>query len=154
MFPSLEQIGLLRDATVNRFQASSEVRLYLEVHYGQDAKPIVLPLPVRTKEDILLFLKLYNPEKEELRFFGKLFVKASEKPSDIVQRLNGIAGFPPDEDIELYEEVKFDPSVMCVPIDTDVSFQSNQVVCFRLLEKPKEDEFSMELYVFEPVSTC
>ncbi|GJN17517.1 hypothetical protein PR202_gb04593 [Eleusine coracana subsp. coracana] len=138
-------IGLLRDATVNRFQASSEVRLYLEVHYGQDAKPMVLPLPVRTKEDILLFLKLYNPEKEELRFFGKLFVKASEKPSDIVQRLNEIAGFPPDEDIELYEEVKFDPSVMCVPIDTDVSFQLNQVVCFRLLEKPKEDDFSMEL---------
>jgi hypothetical protein len=30
-------------------------------------------------------------------------VKASEKSSDVVQRLNEIAGFPPDEDIELNE---------------------------------------------------
>jgi ubiquitin carboxyl-terminal hydrolase 7 len=30
-------------------------------------------------------------------------VKASGKPSDIVERLNEIAGFPSDEDIELYE---------------------------------------------------
>jgi hypothetical protein len=30
-------------------------------------------------------------------------VKASGKSSDVVQRLNEIAGFPPDEDIELYE---------------------------------------------------
>lgn len=30
-------------------------------------------------------------------------MKASGKPSDIVERLNEIAGFPSDEDIELYE---------------------------------------------------
>jgi hypothetical protein len=34
MFPSLEQIVLLREATLTRLQ-TSEVRLYLEVHYGQ-----------------------------------------------------------------------------------------------------------------------
>jgi ubiquitin carboxyl-terminal hydrolase 7 len=172
-------IVLLREATLTRLQ-TSEVRLYLEVHYGQDAQPIAPP--VRTKEDILLFLKLYDPEKEELRYVGELFVKASEKSSDVVQRLNEIAGFPPDEDIELNEEIKFDPIVMCIPIDTDVSFRSNQledgdiicyqkrcspekmdqyrypsvssffeyihnrqVVHFRLLEKPKDDNFSMEL---------
>ena len=30
-------------------------------------------------------------------------MKASGKPSDIVERLNEIAGFPSGEDIELYE---------------------------------------------------
>lgn len=30
-------------------------------------------------------------------------MKASGKPSDIAERLNEIAGFPSDEDIELYE---------------------------------------------------
>jgi hypothetical protein len=37
------------------------------------------------------------------RYVGSFFVKASGKPSDIVERLNEIAGFPSDEDIELYE---------------------------------------------------
>lgn len=32
-------------------------------------------------------------------------MKASGKPSDIVGRLNEIAGFPSDEDIELYEVI-------------------------------------------------
>ncbi|XP_062207009.1 ubiquitin C-terminal hydrolase 13-like isoform X1 [Phragmites australis] len=172
-------IGLLKDATINKLQ-NSEVRLFLEVHFGQQNHPIAPP--VKTREDILLFLKLYDPEKEELRYVGKLIVKASGTPSDIVKRLNLIAGFPPDEDIELYEEIKFEPSVMCLPIDTEVSFHlsqledgdiicyqkrcspdkmdqyrypsvssffeyihNRQVVHFRLLQKPKGDDFSLEL---------
>ncbi|KAJ1285596.1 hypothetical protein BS78_03G290900 [Paspalum vaginatum] len=172
-------IGLLKDATITRFQ-NSEVRLYLEVHFRQENQPIAPP--VKTKEDILLFFKLYDPEKEDLRYVGNFFVKASGKPSDIVERLNVIAGFPSNEDIELYEEVKFEPSVMCEPIGIDASFRSSQiddgdiicyqkryspdkmdqhrypsvssffeyihnrqVVRFRLLEKPKEDDFSLEL---------
>nr|CAB3478443.1 unnamed protein product [Digitaria exilis] len=172
-------IGLLKDANVTKLQ-TSEVRLFLEVHFGQENQPIAPP--VKTKEDILLFFKLYDPEKEDLRYVGKFFVKASGKPSDIAERLNEIAGFPSDEDIELYEEVKFEPCVMCEPIDTDVSFRlsqiedgdiicyqkrclpdkmdqylyatvpsffeyirNKQVVRFRLLEKPKDDDFSLEL---------
>ncbi|KAL6614421.1 hypothetical protein ACP70R_036691 [Stipagrostis hirtigluma subsp. patula] len=172
-------IGMLKEAIINKLP-NSEVRLFLEVHLGQENHPIAPP--IKTKEDILLFLKFYDPEKEELRYVGKLLVKASGKPSDIVQRLNEIAGFPPDEDIELYEEVKFEPDVMCPEIQTDASFRSSQledgdiicyqkrcsqdemdryryptvssfleyihnrqVVRFRLFEKPKEDNFSLEL---------
>ena len=29
--------------------------------------PVPVPPAVKTKEDVLLFFKLYNPEKEELR---------------------------------------------------------------------------------------
>ena len=99
----------------------------------QDLKP--LPLPDKTREDIFLFFKLYEPEKEQLRYFsyipthyylsytqyfifrwifiplldgifryvGRLFVKASGRPQDILPKLRMLAGFSQDDDIELYE---------------------------------------------------
>ncbi|CAM0883475.1 unnamed protein product [Alopecurus aequalis] len=167
-------VGQLKDAT-NRLQ-DSELRLYLEIVQENHLTTL------KTKDDILLFFKLFDPDKEELRYVGSLYLKASSKPSDIVQKLNAIAGFQPDEDIELYEEIKFEPCVMCEPVDTNVSFsssqiadgdiicfqkrcsldrmdqhrypnvpsffeyiQNRQVVHFRLLDKPTEDNFSLEL---------
>uniref|UniRef100_A0A453I2U9 ubiquitinyl hydrolase 1 n=1 Tax=Aegilops tauschii subsp. strangulata TaxID=200361 RepID=A0A453I2U9_AEGTS len=141
-----------------------------------------LPPPEKSKEDILLFFKLYNPEKEVLCFVGRLFVKALGKPSDILRKLTEMAGFTPDEEIELYEEIKFEPNVMCEHIDKKLTFRASQledgdIVCFqkspkadsgtqvrypdipsfleyvhnrqvvhfRSLEKPKDDEFCLEL---------
>lgn len=37
------------------------------------------------------------------RYVGRLFVKSLGKPIDILTRLNEMAGYAPDEDIELYE---------------------------------------------------
>jgi len=45
---------------------SGELKLFLEVEIGLDLRP--LPPPKKLKDDILLFFKLYNPEKEELRY--------------------------------------------------------------------------------------
>jgi ubiquitin carboxyl-terminal hydrolase 7 len=92
----------------------------------QDLRPV--PPPEKTKDDILLFFKLYDPSKEELRysshvhftfvrncsqllllnffddrFVGRLFVKGSGKPLEILTKLNEMAGFAPDQEIELYE---------------------------------------------------
>lgn len=36
-------------------------------------------------------------------FVGRLFMKALGKPSDILTKLNEMAGFSPNEEIELYE---------------------------------------------------
>lgn len=36
-------------------------------------------------------------------FVGRLIVKSSSKPVDILAKLNQLAGFGPDEEIELYE---------------------------------------------------
>jgi hypothetical protein len=36
-------------------------------------------------------------------FVGRLFVKALGKPSEILSKLNEMAGFSPTEEIELYE---------------------------------------------------
>ncbi|CAK8537193.1 unnamed protein product [Lathyrus sativus] len=93
-----------------------------------------------------------------------------------------MAGFAQDQEIDLYEEIKFDPKIMCELVDKKCTFRDNQlkdgdiicfqknlqageeqqycypdvysffdyvqnrqVVRFRFLEKPKEDEFSLEL---------
>ncbi|PIA54180.1 hypothetical protein AQUCO_00900614v1 [Aquilegia coerulea] len=170
-----QSVGMLRE--VSNKAHNAELKLFLEVELGQDLLPI--EPPEKTKEDILLFFKLYDPVKEELRYIGRIFVKGSGKPSEILTKLNEMAGFPSNQEIELYE---FEPSVMCEHIDKKVSFRSSQledgdIVCFqksppvesgqqcrypdvpsfleyvhnrqvvhfRSLEKPKEDDFCLEL---------
>ncbi|GKF84365.1 hypothetical protein Tco_0249263, partial [Tanacetum coccineum] len=69
-------------------------------------------------------------------YAGWLCVKDTGKPIDILERLNEMAGFAPDEEIELFE--LRDGDVIC--------FQKHlKVVRFRSLEKPKEDAFSLTL---------
>ncbi|XP_021625341.1 ubiquitin C-terminal hydrolase 12 isoform X4 [Manihot esculenta] len=173
-----QSVGQIRE--VSNKANNPELKLFLEVELGQDLRPI--PLPEKTKDDILLFFKLYDPLKEELRFVGCLFVKGSGKPVEILTKLNEMAGFSSDQEIELYEEIKFEPNVMCEHIDKKLTFRASQledgdiicfqkspkvgsgeqcrypdvpsfldyvhnrqVVRFRYLEKPKEDEFSLEL---------
>ncbi|KAK4480450.1 hypothetical protein RD792_013523, partial [Penstemon davidsonii] len=173
-----QSVGQLRE--VSNKANNAELKLFLEVELGLDLQPI--PPPDKTKEDILLLFKLYDPVKEELRYVGRLFVKADGKPMEIMPKLNEMAGFAPDEEIELFEEIKFEPNVMCERIDKKLSFRAcqledgdiicfqkslqgqsteefryptvpafldyvhnRQVVRFRSLEKPKEDEFCLEL---------
>ncbi|PIA59785.1 hypothetical protein AQUCO_00400584v1 [Aquilegia coerulea] len=173
-----QSVGQLRE--VSNKAHNAELKLFLEVELGPESIPI--SPPEKTKEDILLFFKLYDPKKEELRYVGRLFVKGSGKPIEILPKLNEMAGFSPDEEIDLYEEIKFEPSVMCEPIEKKVTFRSSQledgdIVCFqksltaesgeefrhaevpsfleyvhnrqvvhfRSLEKPKEDDFCLEL---------
>eukprot|EP01018_Ginkgo_biloba_P024911 Gb_04866 [translate_table: standard] len=172
-----QTVGHLREASNKAHNA--ELRLFLEVERDLDLRPV--PPSEKTKEDILLFFKLYDPEKEELRYVGRCFVKAGGKPAEIVAKLNQMAGFPLNEEIELYEEIKFEPNVMCEHIDKRSTFQAcqledgdiicfqkaltkeeeqyrypdvpsfleymhnRQVVHFRRLDKPKEDDFCLEL---------
>ncbi|KAA3481509.1 ubiquitin carboxyl-terminal hydrolase 13-like isoform X3 [Gossypium australe] len=172
-----QSVGQLRE--VSNKANNAELKLFLEVELGPDLQPV--PSPEKAKEDILLFFKLYDPFKEELRYIGRMFVKGAGKPMEILARINKMAGFGPDEEIELYEEIKFEPNVMCEHIDKKLTFRTSQledgdiiclqkysevaseqcrypdvpsfleyvhnrqVVRFRSLEKPKEDEFSLEL---------
>lgn len=38
-----------------------------------------------------------------IRYVGRLFVKGSAKPAEILTKLNELVGFAPDEEIELFE---------------------------------------------------
>ncbi|KAJ0981726.1 hypothetical protein J5N97_009981 [Dioscorea zingiberensis] len=170
-----QSVGQLRE--VSNKAHNAELRLFLEVEFGPDLRP--LPPPDKTKEDILLFFKLYDPAKEELRFVGRLFVKALGKPSEILMKMNEMAGLLISFN---GQEIKFEPNVMCEHIDRKLTFRSSQledgdiicyqksplseggsqyrypdvpsfleyvhnrqVVHFRALEKPKEDDFCLEL---------
>ncbi|KAL5545633.1 hypothetical protein UlMin_005320 [Ulmus minor] len=172
-----QSVGQLRE--VSNKTHNAELKLFLEVELGPELCPI--PPPDKTKEDILLFFKLYDPDKKELRYVGRLFVKSTGKPIEILGKLNQMAGFAPDEEIELYEEIKFEPCVMCEHLDKKISFRlsqiedgdiicfqkpppendeefkypdvpsfleyvhNRQIVHFRALERPKEDDFCLEL---------
>ncbi|KAL8538971.1 hypothetical protein ACS0TY_000829 [Phlomoides rotata] len=173
-----QSVGHLRE--ISNKTNNAELKLFLEVALDLEMQP--LPPTEKTKEDILLFFKFYDPIKEELRYVGRLFVKGNGKPMDILTKLNEMAHFAPDEEIELFEEIKFEPNVMCEPIDKKLSFRNSQledgdiicfqkspqvlkseecryptvpaflnyvhnrqVVRFRSLEKPKDDEFCLEL---------
>ncbi|KAI3831116.1 hypothetical protein MKX03_017220 [Papaver bracteatum] len=170
-----QSVGKLRESH------NEELKLFLEMEIGPELHPIPPP-SYRRKEDILLFFKLYDAEKEEIRYVGKLFVKASGKPLEILKKLNEMAGFSPDVEIELYEEIMFEPDIMCERIDKKLTFcasmledgdiiclqkpassdgttlyrypdvpsflnyvHNRQVVHFRYLEKPMEDDFCLEL---------
>ncbi|KAJ8551602.1 hypothetical protein K7X08_021617 [Anisodus acutangulus] len=174
----VQSVGQLRE--VSNKTNNAELKLYLEVEVDLDLRPC--PPPEKTNEDILLFFKLYDPLKEEIRYVGRLFVKGSGTPLEILTKLNELAGFSPDEEIELFEEIKFEPNVMCEPIDWKLTFRGSQledgdiiciqktlrsqtseqyrfpdvpsfleyvhnrqVVRFRSLDKPKEEDFSLEL---------
>nr|GEU65222.1 ubiquitin carboxyl-terminal hydrolase 12-like isoform X1 [Tanacetum cinerariifolium] len=172
-------VARLREVSNQNNNNNAELKLFLEVELGQDSQ-LVLP-PAKTKEDILLFFKLYDPIKEELRYVGRLFVKWRGKPTEIPTKLNELAGFAPDEDIEVYKEIRLEPDVMCEHVDKNRTFRASQfqdgdiiclqkrlqagtvkcrypnvpsfleyvhnrqVVRFLSLEKPKGDEFSLEL---------
>ncbi|GLT96291.1 hypothetical protein SLE2022_139260 [Rubroshorea leprosula] len=171
-----QSVGQLRE--VSNKTHNAELKLFLEIERGPDLRPI--PPPEKTREDILLFFKLYDPEKGELCYVGRFLVKSSGKPVEYIAKLNQMAGFAPDGEIELYEEIKFEPSVMCEQLDKRTSFRSSQIedgdiICFqkfpleneefrypdvpsfleyvhnrqivrfRSLERPKEDDFSLEL---------
>ncbi|XP_019267242.1 PREDICTED: ubiquitin carboxyl-terminal hydrolase 12 isoform X1 [Nicotiana attenuata] len=174
----LQTVGQLRE--VSNKTNNAELKLFLEVDLGLDLVPS--PPPEKSKDDILLFFKLYDPEKEELQYVGRLFVKSTSKPVEILPKLNELARFAPDQEIDLFEEIKFEPSVMCERLDKKASFRfsqiedgdiicfqkkaspeveeqvrfpdvpsyleyvkNRQIVHFRALEKPKEDDFCLEL---------
>eukprot|EP00250_Pteridium_aquilinum_P011968 c20422_g1_i1 orf=525-3878(-) len=174
-----QTVGFLKEVANKAHNA--ELKLFLEVLPEQDSRTL-FSLYEKTRDDILLFFKLYDPEKEELRYVGRTFVKASGKPADITEKLNEMAGFEPLEEIQLFEEIKFEPNVMCEPVEKRATFRASQledgdiicfqkalarenslqychpdvpsyleyvnnrqVVHFRRLDKPKEDEFSLEL---------
>ncbi|KAK8662166.1 hypothetical protein V6N13_091753 [Hibiscus sabdariffa] len=115
-------VGQLREVSSI---SNAELKLFLEVELGRHLRPV--DPPEKTTQDILLFFKLYDPYKEELRYIGRMFVMVDGKPTEILARINKMAGFDPDEEIELYEEIRFEPDVMCDHIDKTLTFRTSKL---------------------------
>ncbi|XP_026398326.1 ubiquitin carboxyl-terminal hydrolase 13-like [Papaver somniferum] len=113
----------------------ADLKLFLEIEIGTEFHPVPPPCYWR-HEDILLFFKLYDAEKEEIRYVGRLFVKWSGKPLEILKKLNEMAGFFPDDEIELYKELSFAPTAKCKQLDKNLTFSASRlmdgdIICFQ-----------------------
>ncbi|KAL6782343.1 hypothetical protein ACKKBG_A06435 [Auxenochlorella protothecoides x Auxenochlorella symbiontica] len=75
--------------------------------------PAATPRP-RGANDILLFFKQFLPDPEEpaLRYAGSLQVHRHSRIGELAPALRALGGLAPDAALEVYEEVKFEPSVM------------------------------------------
>uniref|UniRef100_A0A0E0NWQ2 RING-type E3 ubiquitin transferase n=1 Tax=Oryza rufipogon TaxID=4529 RepID=A0A0E0NWQ2_ORYRU len=80
--------------------------------------------------------KFCSSSERGIKYVGSLYVKVSSRPSDILPKLRSLAGFCASEPIELYEEIKFDPSVMCEAIDIHLTFSDSgittgDIICYQ-----------------------
>ncbi|KVI05076.1 hypothetical protein Ccrd_016566 [Cynara cardunculus var. scolymus] len=174
-----QSVGHLRE--VSNKANNAELKLFLEVEVGQFHMMEVLELSHNNPQSVFPAI-LMGELQCKARYVGRLFVKGTGKPIEILSKLNELAGFGREEELELFEEIKFEPNVMCEHIDKKLTFRGSQledgdiicfqkalhvestetcrypdvpsfleyvhnrqVVRFRSLEKPKEDEFSLEL---------
>lgn len=56
--------------------------------------------------DVLLFFKLYDPKLKRIHYCGHHYLPVTSKLQDLIPILNERAGFPPDTELVLYEEIR------------------------------------------------
>uniref|UniRef100_A0A0A9B6U1 UBP13 n=1 Tax=Arundo donax TaxID=35708 RepID=A0A0A9B6U1_ARUDO len=101
------------------------LNLYLEIEYGILLKPI-LPLP-KMDDEVLVFFKYFDVKRCGFKYVGRLSLKLSNKPANILGKLREMAEIDPKEGLTLFEEISFDPEVLCHPIKLDISFEDNKI---------------------------
>lgn len=110
--------------------SAGDIKLYLEELSGDCADSAI------REGKILVFLKLYDPKESKLRYVGALYVDINSRASDIEPKLKEIAGIDQQKKILLYEEIKMNPHVMCLPIATEYTFSFNEfkdgdIICYQ-----------------------
>ncbi|CAM0149158.1 unnamed protein product [Urochloa decumbens] len=96
------------------------VDLYLETEYGMSLQP-VQPL-AKSDEDVMLFFKFYDAKRCTFKYIGRLTVKLSNKPVNILSRLREMAQVQEEDSLALFEEVCYHPKLICQAIDTNTTF--------------------------------
>ncbi|KAK1416897.1 hypothetical protein QVD17_26016 [Tagetes erecta] len=114
----------------------ADLVLFLETEIGPDKK--LLPPPEITQDDILLFFKFFESEKIIPCYVGRLFVNKHWDVASVIPKLKEMAGFNFDETVELYEELKYEPKVICHPLNIYASFadcliKSGTIICCQKL---------------------
>ncbi|KAG8040566.1 hypothetical protein G9C98_002562 [Cotesia typhae] len=62
--------------------------------------------PFDKDTDVLLFFKLYDPKNKKIHYAGHHYMPVTAKVQELIPILNERAGFPPDTELALYEEIK------------------------------------------------
>jgi len=127
-----------------KFQA--EVRLYLEP-VGVGEGPFELPAegadapeeegyPLLGANELLLFLKFYEPSTETLVSVGTHVAAMQHTLEDLVPVLRAAKGLPLDQAISVYEEVEFETTVRFEPLTPgkclkECELQSGDILVFQ-----------------------
>ena len=129
------------DATVEnmRIQKSNrhsygELRLYLE----DKDEEAMLAIPGK---DICLHLKVYDPHEARLSYRGAFYADGSRTLSDYLGKIKSLAGFAPEQSVELYEEIAFvRDNDITVDLISEENLENNS-----LCEKVNDDDETMQL---------
>lgn len=78
--------------------------VFLEV-LSPDSGATALP-PFDRDCDVLLFFKMYDPKAKKIYYCGHHYMPVASKVCELVPILNERAGFPPDTELILFEEIK------------------------------------------------
>ncbi|KAI8081535.1 uncharacterized protein BX664DRAFT_340645 [Halteromyces radiatus] len=124
--PDEEMNSTLDDVRQRHLANQINLRLYIETPtifdpYGQPAFP---PLPSKVATKILVFIKLFDPFTQDVCGIGKMYVTKLAKVASIIESLNEMAGFAPDTELVLYEEIKPE---MIELMDTDKTFSQSEI---------------------------
>jgi len=127
-----------------KFQA--ELRLYLEPVTSR-TQPLAIPpadaavpdeegYPQLAADQLLLFLKFYEPAGEQLSFVGTHVAHNHHMLQDLLPVLRRARSLPADAELMVYEEVEFETSVRFEPIAAgktlkDSELQSGDILVFQ-----------------------
>ncbi|CAB4397754.1 unnamed protein product [Rhizophagus irregularis] len=119
--------------------ACNEMRLYMEV-----AKPMIngktwFPA-VQNANNIIVFLKYFDPDKQALEGLGHLYVQKFGKVRDITRILCEKKKFSPDTPLKIYEEIKPNMIEEKKPKSTfqQSEIQDGDIICFQKTLTEKE----------------
>lgn len=121
----------------NTQYGASEVKLFLETPPAGDKA-----LPPLDNSKILLFFKQYDPATEALTYAGHAFASKHAKVASLFPMLRERGGLGDDEDVLVFEEVKFEPDVMCNQLEPlaqlgQMDLEHGDILCFQRAVPPK-----------------
>jgi ubiquitin carboxyl-terminal hydrolase 7 len=107
---------------------------------GGASVQLLAPPPV-PKSHILLFFKFYNPRAETLRYIGHLLLDQGSRMIDnkdaMVALATGAGSLRPGEDIALFEEIKYEPTIYCEkvewrnPLKSSLQLGDGDIICIQ-----------------------
>ncbi|KAI8150412.1 cysteine proteinase [Fennellomyces sp. T-0311] len=120
------------------------LRLYVESAslYDMDGRPYFPPPPSNTAQEVLVFIKLFDPVAQRICGIGKLYVPLAGKVGSILDQLNEMAGFERGTPLSLYEEIKPTMIDEMTPLLTfsEAEIQDGDIICIQ--RKLGEDEIA------------
>lgn len=98
-----------------------------------DSNRIELPL-FQKPDNVLMFFKMYDPGEKRVHYCGHSYLNVTSNLADIVPLLNKRAGFPPNTELELYEEVMPYMAEKIQYLNVPISRVSIHFTCFFVLK--------------------